>query len=158
MYFDQLHENIPEYCSINVLKKSFLGRFRVLEFFSTTGNDRIFLFLTVLQETYISINLCILVDYTRKHPINALSMSSKKNFCVRFGFSNFFRLFETTVFFFFVGLFQRLVSAYTHVFWLITQESTRELQYGCPQKNIFWYVSGSRTFFDYSKRPNFSFF
>ena len=139
-------------------KISFLGPFRVHEFFSTTRNHRIFLFSRALPNTYIGINLCILVNYTRKHPKVAVSMSSKKVFWVRFGFSNFFRLLETTKFFFFPWLFQTLISALTYVFWLITQENPRKLQYQCPQKKFFGSVSGSRIFFDYSKPPNFSFF
>ena len=111
MYFHQLHENIPEYCSINVLKESFLGRFRVLEFFSTTGNDQFFLFPTGLQEAYININSCILINYTSKYPNIAVSMSSKKVFWVGFGFSNFFRLLGTIEFFFFLRFFKRLISA-----------------------------------------------
>ena len=31
MYFSWLRKKTPKYCSINVLKKSFLGRFRILE-------------------------------------------------------------------------------------------------------------------------------
>ena len=90
-----------------------------------------------LPDSYILINLCILVNYTRKHLKIAVSMSSKKVFWVRFGFSNFFRLPETTEFFCFLGLFQKLTSELTYVFWLITQENTRKLQYECPQKKIF---------------------
>ena len=158
MYFSWLHKKTPEKCSINVLKNKFLVPFRVLEFFSTVRNDQIFLFSKTLPETCFGINLCILVNYTRNHSRTSVSMSSKQDFWDRFGFSNFLRLFVTTEFFFFLGLFQRLISAWTHVFWLITQEITRKLQYECPQKKIFWSVSGSRFFFDCSKRPNFSFF
>ena len=135
-----------------------MGSFWVLEFFSTTRNRRIFLFFRALPDTYIGLNLCILVNYTRKHPKVAVSMSSKKVFWVRFGFSNFFRLLETTKFFFFPGLFQTLISALTYVFSLVTQENTWKMQYQCPQKKFFGSVSGSRIFFDYSKPPNFSFF
>ena len=134
-----------------------MGPFRVLEFFSTTRNDRIFLFARALKNTYIGMILCILVDYSRIHPNIAVSKSSKKVFWVRFGFSNFFRLLETTEFFFFLGLLKSLISAWSYVFWLITQEITRKLQYQCPQKKFFGSVSGSRIFFDYSKWPNFSF-
>ena len=74
----------------NVLKKNYLGRFRVLEFFSTTRNDPIFLSSRALKKYYISINLCILIGYTRMHPEIAVSMSSKKVFWVGFGFSIFF--------------------------------------------------------------------
>ena len=77
MYFGRLHENTPENCSINVLKKKFLCRFQYLEYFSTTRNVRIFLFLRALLETHISINLCILVNCTNIHPKFAVSMSSK---------------------------------------------------------------------------------
>ena len=73
-------------------KKVFLGRFRVLEFFSTTRNDRIFFSSRALKKCHISMNLCILVVYTRKHPKIGVSMSSKKVIWVGFGFSNFFRL------------------------------------------------------------------
>ena len=85
-------------------------------------------------------------------------MFSKKVFWVRFGFSNFFRLLETTEFFFFLKLFQTRISAWTYVFWLITQENCQKLQYQCPHKKFFGSVSGSRIFIDYSKPPNFSFF
>ena len=105
MYFGWLHKKKPEYCSIKFLKKSFYGRFRVVEYFSTTRNDRIFLFPRTLLETYIRMNLCILIDYTRKHPKIAVTNSSKKVFMVVFGFSNIFRLLETTEFFFFLGHF-----------------------------------------------------
>ena len=56
---------------------------------------------------------------------------------VGFGFSNIFRLLETIEFFFFLGHFQRLISAWTYVFWLITQKNTRKLQYKSPQKKFF---------------------
>ena len=82
----------------------------------------------------------------------------KKVVMVGFGFSHILRLLETTEFFFYLGLFERLLSAWTYVFWLITQENYRKLQYQSPQKKFLWSVSGSRIFFDYSKRPNFSFF
>ena len=98
-------------CSNNVLKKSFLGPIRVLKFFWTTRNDRILLSSRALLETYIGSISCILVNYTRKWLEIAVSMSSKKVFLVRFGFSNFFRLLETTEFLFFLGLFKRLISA-----------------------------------------------
>ena len=111
IYFGWLHKKSPEDCSINVLKKSFLGRFRVLELLSTTRNDRFFLFPKVLQVAYISINLFILDNYPRKHPNIAVSMSSKKVFWVGFGFSNFFRLLGTIEFFFFLRIFKRLISA-----------------------------------------------
>ena len=136
MYFGRIDKNTPENCSINFLQKKFLRRFQVLEFFSTTRNDRIFHFSRALPRNHISINLCILVDYTRihlkiavsmsskkvfswalpatyngmnlciyfnytrKHPKIAVTLSSIKVFCVGFGFSNFFRLLETTEFFF----------------------------------------------------------
>ena len=90
MYFGKLHKKTPENCSINALKKSFMGPFRVLELLSTTPNHRIFLFSRALPETYIGLNLCILVNYTRKHPKVAVSMFSKKVFWARFGFSNLF--------------------------------------------------------------------
>ena len=91
MYFGWLHKKAPENCPINVLKKSYLGRFRVLEFFSTIRNDRIFLSSNALKKYYISMNLCILVVYTRKHPKIEVPLSSKKVIWVGFGFSNFFR-------------------------------------------------------------------
>ena len=157
MYFDWLHKKTPENCSIDVLKKSFLGRFHFLEYFSITRNDRIFLFLRALEKDYISINLCIMIDCKRKHTKISVSMSTKKVFWVGFGFSNIFWLLETTKFFFFLGLFKRLISASTYVFWLTTQENTRKLQWQCPQKKFFRSVSGSRICCDYSKRRNFSF-
>ena len=82
-------------------KKSLLCRFRVLKFFLTTWNDRIFLSSKVHKKYFISKKLCILSNYTRKQPKIRVSMSSKKVCCVRFGFSNFFRLLETIEFFFF---------------------------------------------------------
>ena len=42
----------PKICSINVLKKRFLGWSQIVEFFATTRNDRIFLFPRALPETY----------------------------------------------------------------------------------------------------------
>ena len=169
MYFGRLHKKKPENCSINVLKKRFLCPFRVLqfyttvrnyriflfsrtlpktcvrkhlctlvdytrkrlkiavsmsskndlwvlEFFTTVRSDRIFLFPRTLPGTCVSINICILVDYTTKNPKIAVLMSLKKEFWDRFRFLNFFRLFETIGFFFFLGLFQRLASAQTYVF------------------------------------------
>ena len=157
MYFGWSHKKTPKSCSIRVLKKSFSGTFRVLEYFSTTRNDRIFLFPRALKKTYIGMDLCILIDYTKKLTKIEVSKSSKKVFWVRLGFSNIFRLLETTEFFFSLGLLKRLISAWTHVFWLITRENTRKLQYKIPRKKLFGSVSGSRIFFDYSKRPNFSF-
>ena len=56
MYFDWLHKKTPEMWTINVLKISFLGRFRVLEFFSTTLNDQIFSSSRALKKYYISMN------------------------------------------------------------------------------------------------------
>ena len=89
MYFGWLHKETPENWRINVLKKSYLGRFRVLEFFSTTRNNRIF-----------------------------------------------FRL----------GLWKSIISAWTYVFWLVTQENTRKLANQCPQIKLFGSVLGSRIF------------
>ena len=157
MYLGWLPKNSTEYCSIKVLKKSFLGPFRALEFFLTTRNDQIFLFARALKMTYIGKFLCILVDFPSKNPKTAVSKSSKKIFWVRFGFSNFFRLLEPAEFFFFLGLLKTLISAWSYVFWLICQEITRKLQYQSPQKKFFGPLSGSRIFFDYSKRSNFSF-
>ena len=148
----------PKNWSTNVVKKSYLGRFRALEFFSTIRNDRIFLSSNTLKKYYISMNLCILVVYTRKHPKIEVQMSSKKVIWVRFGFSNYFRLLETTEFFFLLMLLKSIISAWTYVFWLVTLKNTQILEYQCPQTNLFGSVSGSRIFFDYSKRPNFSFF
>ena len=68
MYFSWLHKKTPENWSTNVLKKIYLRRFRVLEIFSTTLNDQIFSSSRALKEYYISMNLFILVSYTRKHP------------------------------------------------------------------------------------------
>ena len=113
-----------------------MGPFRVLEFFSTTRNDRIFLFARALKNTYIGMILCILVDYPRIQPNIAVSKSSKKVFWVRFGFSNFCRLLETAEFFFFLGPLKTLISAWSHVFWLITQEITRKLQYQFLKKSF----------------------
>ena len=109
--FVDFTRNHPKNWSINVLKKRFLSPVRVLEFFTTVRKYRIFLFSRTLPETCVRKNLCILVDYTRKRLKIAVSMSSKNDLWVRFGFSNFLRLFETTEFFFFLGLFQGLASA-----------------------------------------------
>ena len=138
--------------------KSYLGRFRVLKFFSTSLNDHIFISSRALKKYYISINLWILVGYTRKYPKIGVSMSSKKVIWVGFGFSNFFRLLETTGFFFLLELLKSIISALTYVFWLVTLENERKLAYQYPQKKLFGSVSGSRIFFDYSKRPDFFFF
>ena len=108
MYFVWLHKKTPEKCSINVLKKRFLGRFQVLEFFSSIRNDRIFLSSRNFKKTFIGMTLCILVDYTKKHPKIEVSMSSTETFFYGYGFSNFFRLLETTEIFFFLVLFERL--------------------------------------------------
>ena len=158
MYFSWLHKKTPENWSTNVLKKIYLGRFRVLEFFSTILNDQIFFSFRALKMYYISMNLCIFIVYTRKHPIIVVAMSSKKFIWVGFGFSIFFRLLETTEFFFLLGLLKSIISAWTYVFQLVTQENTRKFAYPCPQKKLFRWVSGSPIFFDYSKRINFLFF
>ena len=156
MYFVWLHKKTPENCCINVLRKSFLGRSQVLEFFSTTRNDRIYLFPRALENSFIGLNLCILVDYTKKYSKNAVPMTSNKIFWVYLRFSNFFRLLETTEFIFFLGLLKIPSSAWTYVFWLITREKDRKLLYQCRQKKFFVSVSDSRIFFDYLKRPKFS--
>ena len=66
MYSEWLHKKTPENRRVDALKKKFLGRFRVLEIFSTTLNDRIYLSFSVLKKYYIIINSCFSVDYTRK--------------------------------------------------------------------------------------------
>ena len=128
MYFALLHKITPKNWGINVLKNSFLGRSQVLKYFSTTRNDRIFVFPRALSDTYIDKNLCNLVDYTRKHskitvsmslkkvffyrsqrPKMAISMYSKKDFLVGFRFSNLFRLLETPEFIFTLGFFQTYI-------------------------------------------------
>ena len=129
MFFGWLHKKTPENWRINVLKKIYLGRFRVLDFFSTTRNVQIFFSSRALKKYYISMNLCILISYKRKHPSIGVSKSSKKFIWVGFGFSNFFRLLETTEFFFLPGLLKSIISALTHVFWLVSQENTRKLAY-----------------------------
>ena len=158
MYFGWLHKKTPENWRLIDLKNNYLCRFRVLECFSTTRNDRIFFSSRDLNKYYISLNVCILVGYIRKHQKIGVPMSSKKFIWVGFGFSNFFRLLETTEFFFLLGLLKSIISAWTYVFWLVTQENTRKLAFNWPQKKLFVSVSGSRIFFDYSKRPNFFFF
>ena len=75
MYFDWLHKQTPENLNITVLKKSFMGRFRVLEFFSTTRIDRIFFSSRALKKYHISMNLCTFVGYTKKHPEIGVPMS-----------------------------------------------------------------------------------
>ena len=139
-------------------KKVIWVGFGFSNFFSTTRNDRIFFISRALKKYYVSINLCLLVGYTSKQPKIGVSMFSKKIILVGFGFSNFFRLLESTEFFFLLGLLKSYISAWTHVFWLVIQENTRKFGYQCPQKNLFGSVSGSRIFFDYSNQPNFSFF
>ena len=126
--------------------------------FTTTWNDRIYLSSMVLKKYFISMKLCISVNYTRKQLKIRVSMSSKKVCCVRFGFSNFFRLLETIKFFFLLRPLKSIFSAWTYVFWFNTREKGRKLAYGCPEKKIFGSVSGSRIHFDNRKRPNFSFF
>ena len=213
MYFGQLHKKTPENWSTNVVKKSYLSRFQVLEFFSTNRNDRIFLSSRALKKYHISMNLCILVGYTRKHPKIGVSMSSKKVICVGFGFSNFFRLLETTEFFFLllvlkvlyqhelmyfawlhkktpenwrinvhkksylgrfrvldffsttrndqIFLFSRaLLETHIIINLCILVVYTRihlKITVSKSAKKNFAQVLGSRIFFDYSKRPNFSF-
>ena len=78
MYVGWLHKKTPENWTITVLKKSFMGRFRVLKFFPTTWNDRIFLSSRTLKKYYISLNVRILVGYTTKHPKIGVSISSIK--------------------------------------------------------------------------------
>ena len=157
-FFSWFYKKTPENWSTNVLKKIYLGRFRVLEFFSTTLNDQIFFSSRALKKYYISMNLCILIGYTRKHQKIGVPMSSKKYIWVGFGFSNFFRLLETTEFFFLPGLLKSKISAWTYVLSLVTQENTRKLANQCPQIKLFGSNSGSRIFFDFSKRPYFYLF
>ena len=90
MNFSWLHKKTPENWSTNVLKKIYLGRFRVLEFFSTTRNDRILFSSRALKKYHISINLCILVGYTKKYPKIGGSMSIKKSYLGRFRVLDFF--------------------------------------------------------------------
>ena len=92
MYFSWLKKKTPENWSTNVLKKIYLGRLRVLKLFTTTLHDQIFLPSRALKKYYISLNFCMLVGYTGKHPKIEVPMSSKKFIWVGFGFSNFFRL------------------------------------------------------------------
>ena len=68
MHLSWLQKKTPENWSTNVLKKIYLGRIRVLELFSTTLNDRIFLSSRALKKYYISMNLCILLGYVTFHP------------------------------------------------------------------------------------------
>ena len=116
MFFGWLHKKTPENWSTNVLKKIYLGRFRILEFFSTTLNDQIFFSSKALKKYYVSMNLSILIGYTRKHPSIGVSISSKKVNWFGFGFSNFFRLLWKTKFFFLPGLLKSIISAWTYVF------------------------------------------
>ena len=157
MYFGWLDKKATENYCINVVKKSFLGLSQVLEFFSTTWNDQNFLLPRALRKSFIGMNSCVLVDYTRKQPKIAVSMSSKKVFWVCQWFSSFFRLLETTENFFYLGLSESSPSWWIYVFRLITQENNRKLLYQCRQKKFFGSISGSRFFFDYLKRPKFSF-
>ena len=116
MYFSWLHKKTPENWSNNVLRKIYSGRFRVLEFFSTTLKDQIFSSSRALKKYCISLNLWILVVYTRKTAKIGVSMSSEKFIRVGFGFSNVFRLLESTEFFFLLGLLKSIISAWTYVF------------------------------------------
>ena len=150
-----LHKNTPENCSINVLKKKFLRRFEVLEFLLITRIDRIFVFHRALLETHLSINLCILVDYTSIHPKIAVLMSSKKIF-VRFQVLEFFSTTRNDRIFLFPRAFFWDLYHHKLMFFGWLHKNT-PIQYQCPQKKNFPSNSGSRIFFDYSKRPNFSF-
>ena len=49
IYFDQLHEKTPQSSRTNVLEKTFLSRIQVLEFFSSTRNEQILLFLGLFE-------------------------------------------------------------------------------------------------------------
>ena len=59
MYFSWLHKETAENWSTNVLKKIYSGRIPVLEIFSTTRNDRIYLSFRALKKYHISMNVCI---------------------------------------------------------------------------------------------------
>ena len=52
MYFGWLHKKTPENFSINDLKEISLDMFRVVGFFSSTWNDRMFHFPRALEETF----------------------------------------------------------------------------------------------------------
>ena len=90
MYFGWLHKKTPENWRNNFLKNSYLGRFRVLEFFSTTLNDQMFFSSRALKKYYISMNLCMIVGSTRKHPKIAVLISSDKSYLCRFRVHEFF--------------------------------------------------------------------
>ena len=158
MYFSLLHKKTPENCSLNVLEKSYFCRYQVIEFFSTTRNDWIFIFPRALPDTCISVNLCIFVYYSKKHQKIAVPTSSKKFIFVGIRFSNFFRLLETTEYLFFLGLFQILVSEWTYVFWFIAQENSWNLHPKGPQKSSYVSVPVSRIFFRLIETTEFLFF
>ena len=121
-------------------------------------NDRIFIFRRALQKTLIGINLFILVDYIIKHPKIAVSMSLKNVFWVGLRLSNFLLLLETTEFFFSLGLFQRLIGIGMNLCILVDYtRKNPKIAVSMSSKKVFWVGFGFSNFFDYSKRPNFSF-
>ena len=63
----------------------------------------------------------------KKTPENRRIDALKKKFSVGFGFSDFFRLLETTEICFLLGLLKSIIFAWTYVEWLVTQEITRKL-------------------------------
>ena len=158
MYFSLLPKKTPENWSTNVLKKIYLGRFRVLEFFSTTRNDRIFLSPRALKKYYISMDPCILVGYTRKHSKIGVPMSSKKVIWDGFGFSNFFSTTRNDRIFFTSRALKKYYISMNPC--ILVGYTRKHPKIGVPMssKKVIWAVSGSRKFFDYSKRPNLSFF
>ena len=158
MYSGCLHKKTPENRRIVALKKKFLGRFRVLEFFSTTWNDRNFLSSRALKKYYISINSCILVAYTRKHPKIGVWMPSKKNFWVGSGLSIFFSSTRNDR----IYLSSRVLKKYyiSIILCILVGYARKHPKIGIsmPSKKNFCSVSGSRIFFDYTKWPNLSLF
>ena len=90
MYFGWLHKKTPENWRINVLKKSFMGRFRVLEIFSTTLNDRIFLSSRALKKVLYQHELMYFDWLQKKTPENWRFNVLKKIYLGMFRVLDFF--------------------------------------------------------------------
>ena len=107
MYFDSLHKTTLENCSINVLKKSFLGQFRNLEFFRLLESTEFFFFLGLFK--IFNGHELMYFDWLHLKTPEICSINVlEKSFWVGFGFSNFIRLIESSEFFFVLGLFKSL--------------------------------------------------
>ena len=93
----------------------------------------------------------------KKTPENRRIDAFKKNFWVGSGFSNFFRLPDTTEFIFLLGSLKSIISALTYVFWLLIQENTQKSAYRCPQKKNFWVGFWFSNFFRLPETTEFIF-